>query len=86
MVISNLDQISAKWLTDVLSTSSALSSGAVASYELVAGHGNWSSNAILKIQYENGSKGSLPRSVFLKMVDAGYGGKPSIPMKPSSRI
>lgn len=71
MIISSLDQVSTEWLTIVLSNSGALTKGFVAAYEVVSGQGNWSSNAILKLRYDEGSKGDLPQRLFLKMVDAG---------------
>jgi hypothetical protein len=40
-VIANLDQISTEWLTSVLSRSGALTNGAVQSFELGMGQGNW---------------------------------------------
>ena len=70
-VISSLDQVSADWLTAVLFNSDALSEGSVTSFYVASGEGNWSSNAILKLQYSHGAQGTLPRRLFLKMVDAG---------------
>jgi hypothetical protein len=70
-VITSLEQVTSKWLTSVLSSKGALTSGHVAAFDVDSGRGNWSTNAVLKLRYEEGAKGTLPQSVFLKMVDAG---------------
>lgn len=70
-VITNLDQVSAAWLTAVLTRSGALAHGSVAAFEVDSGSGNWSTNARLQVRYAPGSEGSLPHSLFLKMVDIG---------------
>jgi len=70
-VIAKLNQVTIEWLTAVLSTSDALTYGTVAAFDTDAGQGNWSSNAVLRLRYEEGARGKLPRRVFLKMVDTG---------------
>ena len=70
-VITSLDQVSTAWLTAVLTRSGALTRGAVAAFEVDSGSGNWSTNARLQVRYAAGSAGSLPHSLFLKMVDIG---------------
>ena len=70
-VITSLDQVSAAWLTAVLTRSGALAHGSVAAFEVDSGSGNWSTNARLQVRYAAGSAGSLPHSLFLKMVDIG---------------
>jgi len=39
------------------------------------GHGNWSTNCRLTLRYVDGSKGALPRQLFLKMVNANASGE-----------
>jgi hypothetical protein len=70
-VITSPDQVTAGWLTAVLTSSGALSAGAVAAVEFDNGHGNWSTNARLNVHYAAGSQGDMPRRLFLKMVDTG---------------
>ncbi len=72
-VITNLDQISTAWLTSTLTQSGALTCGAVQSFELGTGQGNWSTSANLKMTYTNDAQGSLPAHLFLKMVDTDTG-------------
>jgi hypothetical protein len=72
-VITNLDQISADWLTSVLTQSGALTRGAVQSFELGTGQGNWSTSANLTLTYTDDAQGSLPQRLFLKMVDTDLG-------------
>jgi hypothetical protein len=50
-VITELGQISIEWLNSVLTRSGALTHGAVQSFELGAGQGNWSTSANLKVRY-----------------------------------
>ncbi|HRJ59423.1 MAG TPA: hypothetical protein PLV64_24300, partial [Anaerolineales bacterium] len=72
-VITNLDQITAEWLTSALSKSGALTHGAVQSFELGTGQGNWSTSANLKVTYTPDAQGTLPQRLFLKMVDTDTG-------------
>lgn len=68
-VITSLDQVTSEWLTSVLRRSGALTRGAVASFDVGAGRGNWSANARLALTYTAGAQGALPRRLFLKMVE-----------------
>lgn len=68
-VITSIDHVTTEWLTGVLSHSGALTRGAVASFELGTGQGNWSRSAKLILKYTDGAQGSLPRRLFLKMVN-----------------
>lgn len=72
-VITSIDQVTTAWLTSVLASSGALNTGAVAAFDVNAGRGNWSTNAMLKIRYENGSQGALPPRLFLKLVNTNSG-------------
>ena len=72
-VITNIEQVTTEWLTAALAASGALTRGAVASFELGAGQGNWSSNARLNVKYTDGAQGSLPGRLFLKMVNTDLG-------------
>jgi hypothetical protein len=69
-VINSLHQVTAAWLTDVLSNSGALTHGAVAGFDVDTDHGNWSTNARLRVRYAEGSQGTLPQHLFLKTVNA----------------
>ena len=68
-VITCIDQITLLWLTSVLASSGALTKGAVAAFEVNSGQGNWSTNVRLGVQYVDGSTGTLPQQLFLKMVN-----------------
>lgn len=72
-VITHMDQVSTAWLTSVLRESGALTQGAVKSFEFGAGQGNWSRNGNLRVSYTDNAQGSLPRRLFLKMVDTDAG-------------
>ena len=72
-VITRLEQVTPQWLTVVLSRSGALTRGAVASFELDEGCGNWSSNARLVVNYTAEAQGGRPQRLFLKMVDTDLG-------------
>jgi hypothetical protein len=72
-VITNLDKISAEWLTSVLAQSGALTRGAVKAFELGTGQGNWSTSANLKVVFTDDAQGTLPQRLFLKMVDTDTG-------------
>ncbi len=70
-VITALEQVTPGWLTSVLADGRALTAGAISSFEVDSGRGNWSANAILKLRYTPDARGTLPGRLFLKMVDAG---------------
>jgi len=72
-VITDLEQVTARWLAAVLTKSGALTRGAVAGFDVDASRGNWSTNASLTVRYADGSRGALPRRLFLKMVNADLG-------------
>jgi hypothetical protein len=67
-VISRADQVSTEWLTEVLQRSGALERGHVVGIVTDAGRGNWSQNLRLQVTYTPDAQGSLPGSLFLKMV------------------
>lgn len=69
-VITGLDQVTTDWLTAALTASGALATGAVIAFDVAAGGGNYSTNAILELQYSQDAQGSRPRRLFLKLVDA----------------
>lgn len=71
-VITSIDQVTAAWLTSVLTQSGSLINGAVEAYEVKAGRGNWSTNATFILKYMPGSRGTLPQRLFLKMVNAQF--------------
>jgi hypothetical protein len=74
-VITNLEQVTPAWLTAVLSESDALTRGAVTAFEVGTSQGNWSTNASLSLRYAQGSRGTLPARLFLKMVNTDLAGE-----------
>ena len=72
-VITSLAQVTAEWLTGVLSHSSALTRGFVTAFDVDTGGGNWSKHAKLALRYADGSQGALPQRLFLKMVKTDWG-------------
>jgi len=72
-VITNLEQITPAWLTSVLTKSGAITDGAVESFELDTGQGNWSESGSIKVAYSKDAQGSLPKKLFLKMVETDWG-------------
>lgn len=73
MVITSLDQVTAEWLTDVLRYSGALTHGRVESFDVDAGQRVLSIIARFNLRYVEGSRGEMPRRLFLKMVNADQG-------------
>jgi ecdysteroid kinase len=69
-VITGIDQVTAEWLTSVLSKSGALTHGVVKAFDVNTGRGNWSTSARLAVRYAEGSQGARPQRLFLKMVNA----------------
>ena len=72
-VITNARQITAEWLTIVLSGSGALMCGQVASLRVGDGQGNWSASVNLAVTYTDEARGPLPQRLFLKMVNCDTG-------------
>jgi hypothetical protein len=72
-VITSIDQVSNEWLTSVLIKSGALTHGQVESLEFGTGQGNWSTSANIFVTYTDAAEGSLPKCLFLKMVDTDLG-------------
>jgi len=72
-VITSIDQVTAVWLSSVLAGSGALVDGAVSVFDVKTGQGNWSTNAALRVRYVNGSQGTLPTRLFLKLVNTNSG-------------
>jgi hypothetical protein len=72
-IITTVNQITTDWLTSCLSKSDALTHGSVISFTLDSGRGNWSTSGSLTLQYSTGAQGTLPKRLFLKMVDADLG-------------
>lgn len=72
-VITTIDQVTPAWLTAVLRRSGALTRGDVTAFDIAGGRGNWSSNARLAVSYTADARGTLPRRLFLKMVDTDLG-------------
>jgi hypothetical protein len=72
-VITNLEQVTAEWLTAVLTRSGALTQGSVAGFDMADGRGNWSTSGSLSLHYSPDAQGERPSRLFLKMVDADTG-------------
>lgn len=68
-VITNLDLVTATWLTDVLTRSGALTRGGVAAFDMVTRVRELSTSAKLNIQYTAGTQGERPQRLFLKLVN-----------------
>lgn len=68
LVISSVEQVTAAWLTSVLSRSSAVTAGRVTDVALDEGHGNWSTHARIRLHYSVDAVGDRPQRLFLKMV------------------
>jgi len=75
VLITGIDQVTPQWLTFVLARSGALTYGAVTSFDLKPGHGNWSTNSQLNLRYQVGSQGTLPQHLFLKIVNTDINGE-----------
>lgn len=73
MVITSINQISSAWLTSALLHSGALTRGAVATFAVDKGHGNWSANARLDLDFTADAQGARPGRLFLKMVNTDLG-------------
>lgn len=67
-IITNPEQVTSAWLTEVLMKSKALEDGSVIGFSVEPGSGNWSSNARLNISYSPQAGGSKPAKLFLKIV------------------
>jgi thiamine kinase-like enzyme len=72
-VITNPEQVTAAWLTEVLRRSGVLAGGQVDGFEADGGQATWSSNLRLRLRYSPGAQGALPGSLFLKLVDTDTG-------------
>lgn len=72
-VITNGEQVTCGWLTDVLSQNGALTQGTVTSIEQDAGAGNWSTNSKFRLTYTDDAQGTLPRNLFLKLASTDLG-------------
>ena len=74
-LIGSQDEVTAAWLTATLTAAGALTTGSVAAFEVTAGSGNWSSNAILHLSYSADAQGDRPPRLFLKMVSTDLNGE-----------
>jgi hypothetical protein len=74
-VITHIEQVTPAWLTSVLSSCGALIHGEVIFFDVTQGGGNWSANALLNLRYSEESQGTLPRRLFLKMVNTQMNGE-----------
>jgi hypothetical protein len=67
-VITHIEQVTSGWLTEVLANQGVLTAGEVTGFEVDRGRGNWSTNARLSLRYSAEARGSLPKNLFLKIV------------------
>nr|WP_294693685.1 hypothetical protein [uncultured Friedmanniella sp.] len=67
-MITSVEQVTPGRLTAALSASGALTAGSVVAIDVLAGGGNWSTNARLRPLYSADAAGDRPTSLFLKMV------------------
>ena len=74
-VITTMEQVTPDWLTRALRASGALTGGEVSRFDVDAGRGNWSSNAILHLRYSDDALGDRPLRLFLKMVSTDLDGE-----------
>lgn len=72
-VITNLEQVTNKWLTAVLTQNGALTQGSVAGFDVADGRGNWSTSGSLSLEYSPDAQGERPSRLFLKLVNADTG-------------
>lgn len=72
-VITSADEVTAGWLTATLRRAGALESGAVESFDVEGGRGNWSTNVRLRARYSHDALGDRPERLFLKMVNTDLG-------------
>ena len=72
-VLTHPDQVTAEWLTRVLTRSGALADGEVAALAMEAQERNLSTSAHLRPGYSAESRGDRPDHLFLKMVTASIG-------------
>ncbi len=69
-VITSLEQVTAAWLSTVLTRSGALQQGAVESFALDADERELSTSVRLRLEYTQDARGDMPRRLFLKLVNA----------------
>jgi hypothetical protein len=72
-VITDLEQVTAEWLTAVLHRSGALTQGTVVGFAVTGGRGNWSESGSLQLTYSQDAQGKRPLRLFLKLVNADTG-------------
>ncbi len=68
-VLTDLEQVTAEWLTRMLRRSGALADGKVAAFDLEARERNLSTSVRLRVRYSAGARGDRPEHLFLKMVN-----------------
>lgn len=71
--IRDSSDLTPAWLTAALAASGALEHGAVESFAVEHGGGNWSANARLRLRYTPDARGERPERLFLKLVRTDLG-------------
>jgi len=66
-LISDPEQVNVGWLDEVLKRSGALGVGRVQGFDLACSESVNASIARIRVEYESGSVGTKPRSLFLKI-------------------
>lgn len=69
MVITDFEQVTPEWLTEVLTRNGFIEQGAVASVELEAEKTNTAAVARLRLEFAEGTQANVPRRLFLKLSD-----------------
>ncbi|MBL8163064.1 MAG: phosphotransferase [Anaerolineae bacterium] len=69
-VITRLEQITAEWLTGILTRNEALTEGHIAALTLDVDARELSTSVRLRVEYTAGAAGARPEKLFLKMVNA----------------
>ncbi|NLE52456.1 MAG: hypothetical protein GX613_13740, partial [Chloroflexi bacterium] len=69
MAITDFEQVTPEWLTEVLTRNGFIEQGAVASVELDAEKTNTAAVARLRLEWVEGTQASVPRRLFLKLAD-----------------
>jgi len=69
LVITDFEQVTPEWLTEVLTRNGFIEQGAVASVELEAEKTNTAAVARLRLEFAEGTQANVPRRLFLKLSD-----------------
>ncbi len=71
--LDSTDEITAEWLTHILSDGGYLTHGTVSEFQNVSLKSNWASNAVLRLIYSADARGEKPTKLFFKLCNPGLG-------------